>query len=393
MHKIILLIDIGEEYGQNLMKGIVKYSKEYGPWIFCRMPLFYRETIGMEGIVNFAKEWEADGIIAQLYNEQDVKKILDAGIYLIAEDFKERFSYIPNITGGYFETGILGAEHFLQKGFKNFAFYGYKNIVWSRERSEGFESHLNSKGYKVYYFDRDTAPHRELWYYKPSVLSNWLQSLPKPIAIMACDDERGQHLTEACKHAKIKIPEEIAVLGVDNDKMTCNMSDPPLSSVDLDTEKGGYEAARLMDLMITKKIDKAYDVLVLPTQVITRQSTDITSASDRHIALALRYIHQNIDKMINVADVLKVVPLSRRTLEKRFMETTGTGVYKYIYNLQIQKFAQKLLETDKTISEIAVEAGFENSKNISRQFKQVKGCTPIEYRNRHLSRKGNRLKG
>lgn len=387
MHKIILLIDISEEYGQDLLKGIAKYSKEHGPWVFCRMPLFYREKLGMEGIVDFAREWGADGIIAQLYNDQDIKKVLEAGIYLIAEDFKERFSDIPNITGGYFEAGEIGAEYFLKKGFKNFAFYGFKNIVWSRERFIGYEKYLISRGHKVFHFDHDEAASRELWYYKPSALSQWLQSLPKPIAIMACDDERGQHITEACKHAKIQIPEEIAVLGVDNDKMTCNLSDPPLSSVELDTEKGGYETARLMDQMITGRINETYDVLVMPIQVITRQSTDIASANDKYIAKALKFIHQNIDNRINVDDVLKQVPLSRRALEKRFQETTGIGVYKYIYNLQIQKFAERLLETDKTIFEIALESGFNNSKNISRQFKQVKGCTPIEYRTRHLARK------
>jgi LacI family transcriptional regulator len=169
--------------------------------------------------------------------------------------------------------------------------------------------------------------------------------------------------------------------------MTCNLSDPPLSSIELDTEKGGYEAARLMDLLITKQVTEKYDILVKPTQVITRQSTDIASANDKYIAKALKFIHQNIDNRINVADILKQVPLSRRALEKRFQETTGTGVYKYIYNLQIQKFAQKLLETDKTIFEIALESGFDNSKNISRQFKQVKGCTPIEYRKKHLTGK------
>jgi LacI family transcriptional regulator len=386
MHKIILLIDISEEYGQNLLKGISKYSKEHGPWIFCKMPLFYRETLGMEGIVNFAKEWEADGIIGQLYNDTDIKKVLSAGIYLIAEDFKERFPDIANITGGYYEAGEMGAEYFLKKGFKNFAFYGFKNIVWSRERAEGFENHLNSQGFEVHHFDQDKAPTRELWYYKPSALSQWLQSLPKPIAIMACDDERGQHITEACKHTNIQIPEEIAVLGVDNDVLTCNLSDPPLSSINLDTQKGGYEAARLMDQMIKKKEQLNVNIIVAPTQVITRQSTDIASTNDKYIAKALKFIHQNIDSSINVADVIKQVPLSRRGLEKRFKETTGIGVYKYIYNLQIQKFAEKLLETDKSISEIALESGFSNSKNISRQFKQVKGCTPIEYRAKHLAR-------
>jgi len=387
MHKIILLIDISEEYGQDLLKGIAKYSKEHGPWVFCRMPLFYREKLGMEGIVNFAIEWGADGIIAQLYNDLDIRKVLDAGIYLIAEDFKERFTDIPNITGGYIEAGEMGAEYFLNKGFRNFAFYGFKDIVWSRERFEGYRNYLNAKGFKVDCFDQDNEPSRELWYYKPSALSQWLQSLPKPVAIMACDDERGQHLTEACKQARIQIPEEIAVLGVDNDELTCNLSDPPLSSIGLDTERGGYEAARLMDLMIARQIQEPYDVVVKPTQITTRQSTDIASANDKYIAKALKFIHQNIDNRINVTDVLKQVPLSRRALEKRFQETTGLGVYKYIYNLQIQKFAERLLETDKTIFEIALESGFGNSKNISRQFKQIKGCTPNEYRTQHLTRK------
>ena len=387
MHKIILLIDISEEYGQNLTKGIVKYSKEHGPWVFCKMPLFYREIFGVKGIIKFAKEWGADGIFARMSNDQDVKKILDANIHLIVEDYKERFTGIANITGGYTETGKMGAEYFIKKGFKNFAFYGFKNIVWSRERFEGFQNHLLQNGFQVDHFNQDNLADNELWYYKPSLLSQWLQSLPKPIAIMACDDERAQHITEACKHAKIQIPEEIAVLGVDNDQMTCSLSDPPLSSINLDTDKGGYEAARLMDMMITNKKTKVQNIMVTPTHIVTRQSTDITSADDQYIARALKFIHQNIDDKINVADVLKVVPLSRRSFEKRFLDITGVAVYKYIYNLKIQKFALRLLETDKTVSEIALEAGFTESNNIARQFKLVKGCTPIEYRKRHMNKR------
>lgn len=384
MHKIILLIDISEEYGQNLTKGIVKYSKEHGPWVFCKMPLFYRETHGVEGIVKFAKEWGADGIIAHLDNDLDIQKILKAGIRLIVEDFKERFDGISNITGGYFETGAMGAEYFIKKGFKHFGFYGFKNIVWSRERFEGFQNYLLEHKLEVHHFDQDQQSAQTLWFYKPSLLSQWLQSLPKPIAIMACDDERAQHITEACKQAQIQIPEQIAVLGVDNDQMTCNLSDPPLSSINLDTEKGGYAAAKLMDQLISQKNIAPHNIIVKPTHIITRQSTDITSASDLFIAKALKFIHQNIDDKINVSDVLKEVPLSRRSFEKRFYDITGFAVYKYIYNLKIQKFAERLLETDKTVSEISIESGFALSNNISRQFKQVKGCTPTEYRKKHI---------
>lgn len=387
MNKIILLIDNSEQYGRSLLKGIVRYSKEKGPWLFCRMPLFYRETLKMKGIIKFAKDWGAQGIIGQLYNDKGIEMALKAGLHLIGEDFKERFAEIPNITGGYHEAGRMGAEYFLQKGFKNFAFYGYTNIVWSRERLEGFEGYLNLKGYKVNNFDQTQMPGRGLWYYKPSELSEWLKSLPKPVAIMACDDDKAQHITEACNQAGIHIPEEVAVLGVDNDEMTCNLSDPPISSIHLDTERGGYEAAKLMDKLIKKEVTKYSDILVKPTHIVTRQSTDIISASDQYMAKALKYIHLNIDNDIRVADVLKEVPLCRRSFEKRFKDTTGKGVYQYVLSLRMQKIAEKLLETDKPVNEIAFEVGINMSNNISRQFKQIKGCTPSEYRRRHTKKR------
>ncbi|MEX2593744.1 MAG: DNA-binding transcriptional regulator [Anditalea sp.] len=386
MYKIILLLDFAEEYSKNLLKGISKYSGEHGPWTYCRMPLYYRETIGMEGILQWAKEWRADGVIGQLYNDMDVDKIVASGIPVLAQDFKERFKEIPNITGAYREAGIMGAEYFLKKGYKNFAFYGFNDIVWSRERAEGFEERINASGNEVHYFEHRKSRSTDLWYYKSNSLSQWLASLPKPIALMACDDNQGLHITEACRQNKIRIPEEVAVLGVDNDEMLCELSDPPLSSIALDIEKGGYDSAKLLENMI-RGMHGHYDIVVKPTQVITRQSTDIYATNDVHIASTLRFIHKNIEKNLHVDEIVKQVPLSRRSLEKRFLQITGLPVYKYIFNLRMEKFTQKLLETDQTIFEIALDMGLNDSKNIARQFKQVKGCNPIEYRKRYLAGK------
>lgn len=387
MYKIILLLDFAEEYSKSLLKGISKYSAEYGPWTYCRMPLYYRETIGIKGILDWAKDWGAHGIIGQLYNEMDLRLILDSKIPVIAQDFKERFTELPNITGSYHEAGEMGAEYFLRKGFKNFAFYGFNDIVWSRERAEGFEKKINSVGYKVNYFEHRKSRSTDLWYYKSNSLSKWLISLPKPIAMMTCDDNQGLHITEACKQNKIRIPEEVAVLGVDNDEMLCELSDPPLSSIGLDIEKGGYDTARLMEHMIQNGADQFYDIHVKPTQIITRQSTDIYATNDDHIASTLKYIHKNIEKNLQVDEVVKQVPLTRRSLEKRFHQITGYPIYKYIFNLRIEKFTQRLLETDQTVFEIALDLGLNDSKNIARQFKQVKGCNPIEYRKRYLAGK------
>ena len=387
MHKIILLIDFSEDYSRNLLKGISKYAREHGPWVFCQMPLFHRETLGVDGILNWARDWEADGIIGQLYNDSSIEKIVQAGIPVIAQDFNERFTEIPNITGAHRATGAMAADYFLRKGFRHFAFYGFKHIVWSRERAEGFDERLGQSGYPVQYFEHEEYSSSDLWHYKPSSLSKWLSSLPKPIAILCCDDRMGLHITETCRHSGIRIPDEVAVLGVDNDEMLCELSDPPLSSIVQDAEKGGYDAAHLLDRLIRQEITEWEDIIVEPTQVVTRQSTDIYATHDEYIASSLKYIHQHIDKNLQVDDVVQQVPLSRRSLEMRFQQVIGYPIYKYIQNLRIEKFSKKLLETDQAVFEIAMDLGLNDTKNIARQFKQIKGCTPLEYRHRYLAGK------
>ena len=387
MFKIILLSDFAEEYGKDLLRGIARYSKDHGPWTFCRMPAYYRDTIGIDGILAWAKEWKADGIIGQFYNNGEVRKFTQAKIPVIAQDFKERLQDAPNISGAYKETGRMAADYFLKKGFRNFAFYGFRNIVWSRERAEGFKERLREAGHDVHLYERTDSCATDLWHYKPSTLTRWLKSLPKPVALMSCDDNLGNHITEASRQIKIKIPDDLAVLGVDNDEMLCDLSDPPLSSISLDTEKSGYEAARLMHKMIETQCYKCDDIVVQPTQVVSRVSTDIFASADKYIVDALKYIHENLDKNLKVNQVLKEVPMSRRSLEKRFVMTTGYPVYEYIYNKRIEKFTQKLLETDMTIFEIALDLGLSDSKNIARQFKQIKGLTPVAYRKKFMVQK------
>jgi LacI family transcriptional regulator len=381
MYKIILLLDFAEEYSKCLLKGISKYSAEHGHWSFCRMPLYYRETLGDKGILDWARDWQANGIIGQLYNEMETE-LYQSRFPVIAQDFKERFRYIPNITGKYRETGRIGAEYFLNKGYTNFAFYGFNNIVWSRERAEGFESTINQAGYHVHYFEHKKARSTDIWYYKSKTLSKWLKNLPKPIALMACDDNQGVHITEACKQNNIRVPQDVSVLGVDNDVMLCELSDPPLSSIELDIERAGYDTAKAMDLMITGRVKFYRDILVPPLKVVTRNSTDIYASKDDNVATVLDFIHKNFDQNLLVDQIVKEVPMSRRSLEKRFVEITGLPIYKYIFKLRIEKLAQMLVSSEMSVYEIALEMGLPDSKNIARQFRQVMGCTPLEYRNK-----------
>lgn len=380
MARVILLTDFSEEYAKLLLKGIVKYSKEHEPWVVCRMPLSYRDMLGIKGVIKWAMKWKADAIIGQFYPNDNVSLFKEYNIIAIAQDFKVRFKEIPNITGAHHLAGRMGAEYLIQRGFKNFGFYGFKDIVWSQERSEGFKSELARQGMINNYYEYQNIDFKDLWSYESDILIEWLKDIPKPIALMACDDNQGHHITELCKQYDIRVPEEISILGVDNDETICTLSAPPLSSINQAVEKGGYEAAALIDRLKNDPDAQIEDIIVYPTHIITRESTDIYATEDKNISTVLKYIHQNSDKKLNVPDIAKLVPLSRRLLETKFKLVTGQAIYSYILNLRIEKFAQKLLETNAPIVEIALEMDFSDYKNISRQFKNIKGCTPSEYR-------------
>jgi LacI family transcriptional regulator len=383
MPRVIFLTDLSEEYAKNLLKGIVRYSKENPHWVLCKMPFSYRVEHAVEGVLEWAKAWKADGIIAQFYNTDRVSIFKENGIVAIAQDFKSRFTEIPNITGAHHLAGQMGADYFIRKGFKNFAFYGFKDIVWSSERCEGFLDEIRKNKLEKNFHEYQNTNFKELWRYESAPLIAWLEMLPKPVAMMVCDDNQGQHIAEICKQCGIKIPEEIALLGVDNDEVICTLSDPPLSSISQSVEKGGYEAAKLMDIMIQHPDMQYKDVVVYPTHIITRQSTDIFATNDKYISAVLKYIHQNTNKRLNINNIIRMVPFSRRLFENRFKQEIGMPIYSYIMNLRIEKFAHKLVETNAPIIEITNEMGFSDYKNIARLFKKVKGCTPSEYRNKN----------
>lgn len=386
MIRLILLTDFTEAFAHNLLRGILEYSKGREPWVVCRMPPSYKHMYGISGVLKWAEKWEADAIIAQFDDDDEVELFRQNGIIALAQDFKSRFTSIPNITSKYRLTGQIAADFFLQKGFRNFAFYGYKDVVWSIERCMGFRERITEKGFGEHFFEYQKQPLDNLWFYESEPLTDWIKSLPHPIALMACDDTQGNKIMEVCQVLGIHIPEEIAVLGVDNDEIICNLSEPPLSSVSLNIQRGGYEAAQLIDQLL-KKNDTAYeDVIIQPVTIVNRMSTDVYATNNPAILVALKYIHQNLANKINVEDIVKQVPLSRRLLEIRFKEVTGHSIYQYLSDLRMERFSQLLLASDEPIADLAMQVGLPDFKNLARQFKIWKGCTPAEYRKKNKIR-------
>lgn len=381
MIRLILLTDFTEAFAHKLLKGILTYSTEHEPWVVCKMPPSYKEKFGIEGVIEWAKNWKAHAIIGQFDDTDDVTLFRKNGIVALAQDFKSLFSEIPNITSRYHETGRMAADFFLQKGFRNFAFYGYENVVWSEGRCAGFRDRVAEAGFGTRYFENQTQPIESLWYYDVSSVSEWLLSLPRPVALMTCDDNVANKIMEICRVQGIRIPEEIAVLGVDNDEITCNLSDPPLSSVECNVSRAGYEAAVLIQRLLDDPSSGCEDIYIEPTTIVGRLSTDIFATADPAILAALKYIHVNLSNKLLVSDIVKQVPLSRRLLEIRFKAVTGWSVYRYIMNHRMDRFCQLLLSDETApIAELAQQAGLSDANNLSRMFRAYKNCTPMEYR-------------
>ena len=384
MVRLLFITDFTESFAYALLRGIIRYSNQTDEqWVVCRMPPAYKKTLGLKGVIKWAKKWGADAVIGQFEASDPVELFRRNGIVAFAQDYKTKFSNIPNITGDYIETGRMAAELYLHKGFRNFAFFGYKNVCWSDERCAGFRQRLEEAGLGDNFYLYDKQEIDNLWYYEAAPLEKWLRALPKPVAVMACDDNQGNALIEACNSAGVKIPSEVSVIGVDNDEVVCTLSNPTLSSISVDIEQGGFETARMTVRMLQDPFYKGSDITLRPKRIVHRVSTSAYATTDKEVLTALQFIRQNLGKKISVEDVLEQVPLSRRILEVRFKKVIGYSIYQYISQQRISRFGELLLETNDSIQEIAYKMGEDDAKAICRRFKELKGCTPSEWRNQN----------
>jgi len=376
IRKVILLIETSRAYGRGLLRGITKYSRLHGPWVF------YSEPGGLEKALPHLKQWGATGIIMRDSRRGD--EVTGMGVpVIVSVHLKEHIRGTPYIDTNGVRIGRMAAKHLLDRGFRNFGFCGYDELHWSRERSRNFSKKLAEVGFKVHIYKQPRAKTKRSWENEQTIIADWLKSLPKPVGLMACNDDRGRQLTESCKIAGLKVPEEVAVIGVDNDELVCELSDPPLSSVALNVERGGYEAAELLDKLMAGKKVKHQDIIVQPTYIVTRQSTDVLSIADSDVAEAVRFIRQNAKKPVQVSDVVDVVGLSRRVLEKQFRRVLGRPIHEEIRRVRTEEVIRMLIETNLSVSRISSSLGYAGVEKLSRYFQREKGMSPRAYRKQY----------
>lgn len=374
--RVILLVETSRAFGRELLYGIARYSRSHGPWAF------YKETGGLERSISRLKNWGADGIIMRNPKRSDELIAMGLPTILVIHRREEPPGFPRIVTDG---PGVarMAADHLLDRGFRRFAYCGFDDMVWSQQRKRAFRERIAEAGFETLVYEQPTSARNRTWEREQPLLAAWLAALPKPVGLFACNDDRAQHVTEACKTAGVHVPEEVAVIGVDNDELVCDLADPPISSVALDTEMAGYRAAELLDRMMRGGDRTACDIMVHPTHIVTRQSTDILAIDDADVAGAIRFIRQNARRAIRVGDVAEAAALSRRVLEKRFRNLLNRSVHEEIRRVRVDQIATMLVETDLPIAEIAYRLGFPGVEHIARYFRKERNISPQDYRKSH----------
>jgi LacI family transcriptional regulator len=371
-----LLIETSNAYARGLLRGIRAYIREHRSW-----SIYVGEQRRGEPAPHWLKRWHGDGIIARIENAVIADAVVAARVPAVDVSAARQ---VPNLL--YVETddaaiARLAADHLLERGFRYFGFCGDPRFNWSNWREEHFHQRITQAGFDCHIY-RPSPQRRGIapWSRQRAEIGRWIRALPKPVGLMACYDIRGREVLDVCRQLGISVPDEVALIGVDNDELICDLADPPLSSVIPDTQRTGYEAARLLDLLMAGKSELPLAHLLPPLGIAVRRSTDVLATDDADVSAAVRFIRAHATEGINVEDVLRAVPLSRRVLESRFEKQLGRTPHEEITRVQIERVKELLAETDLPLAAVAHRAGYKHIEYMSVVFKRETGLSPSQYR-------------
>jgi LacI family transcriptional regulator len=382
---VALIVDAAKPYDRKIIGGVAQYMKEQGNWSL------YVEEDPLQKLPDL-HDWRGHGIIANFDDRKVAAAVRGLKVPVVGVGggygWYDPSSHIPYFATDDDAIARLAAEHLIDRGFRRLAFYGYPRtriLRWSEDRGRAFQQMAGQAGIpcSIYTGHHETACK---WMELQRGLMAWLRSLEKPVGLMACNDVRARHVLEACRAIGAKIPEDIALIGVDNDEMICDLTDPPLSSVEQGVRRMGYEAAALLDrLMAGGKRNLAQVHFVMkPEGVVERRSTDTLAIEDVDVVAAVRFIRRRACQRIQVDDVVRHVGVSRSTLKNRFKEVLGRSIHGEIQRVQLEKARQLITDTDLPLKQIAIQAGFQYVQYLTRLFKNRIGQTPARFRRQRI---------
>jgi LacI family transcriptional regulator len=373
---VALLVETSNAYARGLMDGIVAYQREHELW-----SIYVGEQERGARPPAWLRHWKGDGIIARIETEAIASVVRRMRLPTVDVSAARKVRNIPWVETDDRELARLAARHLIDRGFRSLAFCGEPHFNWSKWREQHFVLSAEEAGCECHVFEGKSSSEKDYsWTRERRRLRNWVQELPKPIGVMACYDFKGQQLLDICRELDVAVPEQVAVIGVDNDARLCRLCTPPLSSVIPDTHRTGYEAAQILDRMMRGEKVGIEGVLIPPLGVAERQSSDVYAIDDPDVAAALRYIREHACEGISVAEVLQAVPLSRRMLEHRFLKLVRRTPHAEIIRIRMERAGRLLRETDLSLAEIASRAGFADANYLSVAFKKQMGVSPRSYR-------------
>jgi len=375
--RVALFVETSISFGRGVLRGIARYLHEQGPW-----SVFVEQRELGAALPTWIERWDGDGVITR----SDDARILYASVPTVGlYDRSHGDLGIPMIVNDNRAVGLLAGRHLVKRGFRHFGWYGPDDEYWAASRLEGLVDAVRGKcDEPIARFTRRLTPRQrhQSWESHQDALSQWVRGLPKPAGLVACNDVHGLRALDACRRAGVAVPEEVAVVGADNDAELCELSDPPLTSVAFNPEHVGYEAAVLLDRMMRGSAGDAEvsERLIAPRGVVTRRSTDVLAIEDPIVAQALHHIRRHACAGITVEQVLNAVPVSRRTLEKRFQQLLGRTPKAEIEQVRMERAKALLAETSLAVTQVCFQAGFQKAAYFSSAFRRVVGMTPSAYR-------------
>ena len=371
-YNIALLVEPVRTYGRQILRGVSDYAKVHGPW------LFHLPTDRYDEIPD-PREWEGDGIIAQPHqNKKFIEKLKARGVPVVSLSGPPGNGYCPTVLAN--QNGVVdqAISHFRERGFTRFGYCGDADVTpWSRTGAVYIEK-LAALGFECHAYD--PAHESKERNQRLTQLARWLRSLPKPLALLAKSDSQAREVLDACRIECLQVPDEVAVLGVNNDDLICELANPPLSSVIHNARRIGYEAAAMLDKLLNNQPIEQMDLMVDPMGVKARQSTDLLAIDDVEVAKAVRYIRENAGHGIRVQDVLGQVAVSRRALEMRFRHVVGRPPHEEIRRVQLERVKELLVTTDYKLERVAELCGFSTAQYLAGLFHRETGMTPGTFR-------------
>jgi LacI family transcriptional regulator len=367
-----------------MLKGVAHYERTHRPWA-----AFLDDEARAENDPQWLRSKTWHGVISRHTTPGLVQACRELKLPLVDLNDTVPFRGVPKIRPDNTALGHLGAEHFLERGHHHFGFCGFRNDGWACERRDGFIEALALAGQSCEVFDVDyPGDLTPFWDERQtSALAAWLSALPKPVGVMACNDLRALQVVSAAQAAGLLVPEEVAVLGVNNDTIRCELAYPPLSSVATNAFQSGYLAAECLARLMEGEKPGSLDVRVEPLSVVPRHSTDVLAIDDRNVAAALGFIREHACHNITVEQVLKASFASRSQLEKKFRRLLGRSPQAEIRRVQVAKIRQLLFETDFPMKKIAELTGFEHVEYMCVVFKRLTGDSPGVYRRKVQAQK------